>query len=83
MHCHLDCTDTDLGLISRTFSLKINKFPSFSELSQGSQCLKIGLYGQMSSHTEFQLYIMFYALDIDPTIPNIKTCTTNHKIIQP
>ena len=31
---------SDLGLISRTFSLK-NKFPSFSEISQGWQCLKI------------------------------------------
>ena len=37
----------------------------------------------MSSHTEFQLYIKFLTLDIDPTIPNIKTCTTNHKITQP
>ena len=35
----------------------------------------------MSSHTEFQLYN--FTLDIDPTIPNIKTCTTNHKITQP
>ena len=34
---------TDLSLISRTFSLKINrpKFRTFSELNQGWQCLKI------------------------------------------
>ena len=38
-------------LISRIFSLKINKLPIFSE----SLCL----YGQMSSHNEFQLHIMF------------------------
>ena len=25
---------TDLGLISRTFSLKTNKFPTFSEINQ-------------------------------------------------
>ena len=37
----------------------------------------------MSSDTEFQLYIMFSTLDIDPTIPNIKTCTTNHKFTYP
>ena len=32
---------TDLGLRSRTFSLKINKLPTFSEINQGCQCLKI------------------------------------------
>ena len=41
----------------------------------------------MSTHTEFQLYIMFYALDIGPTIPNIKKRLvlqhTKHKITQP
>ena len=37
----------------------------------------------MSLYTEFQLQIMFYTLDIDPTTPNIKICTTRHKITQP
>ena len=47
MQVHIDVyiviwtAQTDLGLISRTFSLKINKFPSFSEISQGWQGLKI------------------------------------------
>ena len=31
----------DLGLNSRTFSLKINKLPTFSEITQAWQCLKI------------------------------------------
>ena len=48
---------TDLGLRSRTFSLKI-KLPTFSEITQRfiKDCV---LYGQMSSHPEFQLQIMF------------------------
>ena len=32
---------TDLGLISRTFSLKINKLTTFSEITQVWQCLNI------------------------------------------
>ena len=32
---------TELGLRSRTFSLKINKLPTFSEITQAWQCLKI------------------------------------------
>ena len=39
-HCHLTA-QTDLGLRSRTFSLKINKLPTFSEITQAWQCLKI------------------------------------------
>ena len=35
----------------------------------------------MSSHTEFQLQMMFQTLNIDLTTPNIKICTTHHKII--
>ena len=38
-HYHFNCK-TDLGLRSRTFSLKINKLPTFSEITQ-AQCLKI------------------------------------------
>ena len=37
----ISTAQTDLGLISRTFYLKINRFPTFSEISQGWQCLKI------------------------------------------
>ena len=44
---------TDSGLRSITFSLKFNKLPTFSEITEEWQCLKIVLYGQMSSHTEF------------------------------
>ena len=32
---------TNLGLRSRTFSLKLNKLPTFSEITQAWQCLKI------------------------------------------
>ena len=40
IHCHLNGTAmTDLGLRSRTFSLNINKLPTFSEINQGWQCL--------------------------------------------
>ena len=36
---------TDLGLRSRTFSLKINKLPTFSEINQGGGAMfKDGVY---------------------------------------
>ena len=50
---------TDLGLRSRTFSLNINKLPTFSEITQAWQCLSIVFICQMSAHTEFQLRFMF------------------------
>ena len=34
----ISTAQTDLGLISRTFSLKINRFSTFSEINQGWQC---------------------------------------------
>ena len=40
IHCHFNCKN-DLGLRSRTFSLKIKKLPRFSEITQAWQCLKI------------------------------------------
>ena len=51
--------------------------PTFSEITQVWQCL----YGQMSSHTKFQ--IMFQTLDIDPTTPNKDLCHTpqNHSTV--
>ena len=36
----ISTAQTDLGLRSRTFSLKINKLPTFSEFTQAWQCLK-------------------------------------------
>ena len=41
-HLH---TQTDFGMRSRTFSLKINKLPTFSEITQAWQCLKIVFIG--------------------------------------
>ena len=38
------------------FFLKINRLPIFSELLKSES---LYLYGQMSSHNEFQLHIMF------------------------
>ena len=73
-----NCTDPDLGLRSRTFSLKMNNF-NHSSMAMFKDCV---LYGQLSSHIEFQLNIMFLTVDIDPTTPNIKTRTTHHKITQ-
>ena len=81
--CNNSTAQTNLGLRPRTFSLKINKLPIFSEITQAWQCLKIVFIRQISSHTEFQLQIMFLTLDIDPTTPNIKIYTTHHKITQP
>ena len=52
-----------------------------TEITQVWQCLKLCLYGQMSSHTEFQLQILFQTLDTDPLL-QIEICTTHHKIIQ-
>ena len=35
----ISTAQTDLGLRSRTFPLKINKLPTFSEITQAWQCL--------------------------------------------
>ena len=43
-------------LRSLTFSLKLNKLPTFSEVWQW---VKLCLYSQTSLHTEFQLSITF------------------------
>ena len=37
----MSTAQTDLGLRSRIFSLKTNKLPTFSEITQSWQCLKI------------------------------------------
>ena len=37
----ISTAQSDLGLRPRTFSLKINKFPTFSEITEAWQCLKI------------------------------------------
>ena len=50
---------TDLGLRSRTFSLKIYKLPTFSEINQVGNVQKLCLYGHIISHIEFQRHIMF------------------------
>ena len=46
IHCKFN-----LGLRSITFSIKINMFPTFSEISNVWQWVKLCLYGQRSSHT--------------------------------
>ena len=37
----ISTAQTDKGLRSRTFSLKMNKLPTFSEITEASQYLKI------------------------------------------
>ena len=37
----ISTAQTDLGLRSRTSSLKLNKLPTFSEITQAWQCLKV------------------------------------------
>ena len=37
----ISTVQADLGLRSRTFSVKINKLPTFSEITRPWQCLKI------------------------------------------
>ena len=37
----ISTAQTDIGPRTRTFSLKINKLPTFSEITQAWQCLKI------------------------------------------
>ena len=59
IHCHFNCTDSCLVLRSRTFSLKINKLPTFLKSLKRGNVQRLSLYGQMSSHTEFQLPITF------------------------
>ena len=75
-------TQTDLGHRSRTFSLKIKSCLHFLKSLKRGNILRMFLYRQTSSHTEFQLHIMFLTLDIDPTTPNINICATLHKITQ-
>ena len=58
---------TDLGLRSRNFSLKSNKLPTFLKSLKRGNVKRLCSYGLMSLHTKFQLQIMFYTLDIDPT----------------
>ena len=41
MYFVIPVAQSDLGLRSRFFSLKINKLPTFSEITQAGQCLKI------------------------------------------
>ena len=41
----ISTAQTDLGLRSRTFSLKINQLITFSEITQVGQCLKIVFIG--------------------------------------
>ena len=73
IHCS---AQTDLGIRYRIFSLKIIKLPTFSEINQGWQCLKIVFI------RSDELNFNFETLDIDPATPNIKTCTTHNKITQ-
>ena len=47
---------TDLGLRSRTFSLKINKLLTFSEINQAWQCLKIVFIWPDKLNFNFTLY---------------------------
>ena len=47
----------DLGLRSRTFSLNINKLPEITLWE--AMFIRLCLYSQMSSYTEFQLHNMF------------------------
>ena len=55
LHCYISTAQTDIRKTYRTFSLKINKFHSFSKITQAWQCLKIVFMRRMSSHTEFNL----------------------------
>ena len=50
----ISTAQTDLGLRSRPFCLKINKLATFLKSIKAWQCLKI--VGQMSSHTEFHIH---------------------------
>ena len=49
----------DLGLRSRTFSAKMNNALHFLKSLKPGNAKRLCLYGHMSSHTEFQLQIMF------------------------
>ena len=59
MYIVISTAKTDLGLRSRTFSLKNNMLPTFLNLLKRGNVKRWCLYGQVNSHTEFQLYIMF------------------------
>ena len=52
----ISTAQTDLGLRSRTFSLNINKLPTFSKINQGLQCLKIELIQSVELNFNFTLY---------------------------
>ena len=67
----ISTAQTDLGLISRLFSLKINKLPIFSEINQGWQYLKIVFIRPNELNVNFPLCSKPLT---DPTTTNIKTC---------
>ena len=73
---------TDLGLRSRTFSLKINKLPTFSEITQAWQCLKIVFI--RSDEVTYWILTSDYVLNLRyrPHYSKYKICTTYHKITQ-
>ena len=50
---------TDLGMRSRNFSLKINVAYILPKSLKRGNIKRLCLYGQMSAHTKFQLQIMF------------------------
>ena len=55
----LSTAQTDLGLRYRTFSQKIISRLHFLKSLKRGNVKRLCLYGQMSSHIEFQLQIMF------------------------
>ena len=52
----ISTAQTDLGLISRTFSLKMNKLPAFSEINQGWRYLNIVFIRSDELNFNFTLY---------------------------
>ena len=63
---YLFCLKADLailsGLIPKIFSLKINKLPTFSEISQGWQCLKIVFI--WSDELTYRVAALHYVLNL-------------------
>ena len=73
IHCIILTIQTDtISHTNRTFSLKINKLSTFSEITQVLQCLKIA----------FIILTSHYVPNVRYCIRKVKPFTTRQKITQ-
>ena len=64
MYIVISTAQTDLGLKSSTISLKINKLPTFSEITQALRCLRIVfIWSDEFTYLNFNFISCYYLCD--------------------